>query len=133
MADRGFLVPGVNSPGYVGAVLDICERNKVGLVVPLIDWELHALSEARERFAKEGIRVVVSSPRVVNTCRDKRRTFEFLTAQKIGTPRILNFYEAAKGPFPVLVKDRYGSSTTTSARPPTPRCSNVCSATKRRC
>jgi len=111
MADEGFLVPGVDSPGYAQAILDICRRRDVGLVVPLIDWELHSLSEARERFAEAGTRMLVSSPRVVDICRDKRKTFEFLSSRRVGTPRVLEYREALRGPFPVMVKDRYGSST----------------------
>jgi len=120
-ADEKFLVPGVNSPDYVRTVLDICRKNDVGLVVPLIDWELKPLAEAREDFAKAGVRVVVSSPRVISICRDKRRTFEFLSSGNIGTPHILELRDAMKGKFPVMVKDRYGSSARNVIRASSPQ------------
>jgi carbamoyl-phosphate synthase large subunit len=110
MADEKFLVPPVGSDEYIPAILDICRRREVGMVVPLIDWELQPLAEARDQFAAAGIRVLVSSPRVISICRDKRLTFEFLSSKKVGTPQILDFADAMRGKFPVMVKDRFGSS-----------------------
>jgi len=110
LADEGFLVPGVNSPEYVEALVDICRRREVGLVIPLIDWELQVLAAARPRFAEAGTRVLVSSERVTEICRDKKKTFEFLSAKGLGVPRLLTYEQAAKGPFPMIAKARYGSS-----------------------
>jgi len=110
-ADEGFVVPGVNAPDYVDALLEICRKKAVHLVVPLIDWELVTLAEARERFAEVGARVIISSPEVARTCWDKRRAFEFLREHGVATPRLLPVKEAAAGPFPVVVKDRYGSGS----------------------
>jgi len=110
-ADKGFLVPGVNSPDYVEVLLNICRQCEIGLVIPLIDTELITLARARERFTETGARLLLSSLDVVEICRDKRKTFEFLSAHGIGTPKVLSYEEALKGPFPVVVKERSGSST----------------------
>jgi carbamoyl-phosphate synthase large subunit len=83
----------------------------VDLVVPLLDWELCTLADARERFMEAGVRVVVSSPDVTRTCWDKRRAFRFLSEKGVATPRLLSFKEAVAGPFPVIAKDRYGSAS----------------------
>jgi carbamoyl-phosphate synthase large subunit len=121
MADERFLVPGVNSPDYIDVILDICRRREVGMVIPLLDWELQPLADARERFAEADVRVIVSSPRVIGICRDKRKTFEFLSSRGVGTPRILEFGDAMKGKFPVMVKDRYGSSARNVMRATSPQ------------
>jgi carbamoyl-phosphate synthase large subunit len=109
-ADEGILVPGVNAPHYVDVLLEICRQRKIGLVIPLVDTELIVLSKARERFAEIGTRLVISSPHVVEICRDKEKTSRFLEAAGIGTARILSFKEAARGPFPIIAKARAGSS-----------------------
>jgi len=109
--DEGFLVSGVNSPTYVDELVDICCRKKVDLVIPLIDWELQVLAEARERFQEAGSRVLVSSPAVVEICRDKRKTCEFLVKSELDAPRIFSLEDAVNGPFPLFVKPRFGSST----------------------
>lgn len=110
LADEGVLVPPVEEPGYVEALLDVCRRRDVGLVVPLIDWELPVLAAARDRFAAVGARLAISSPRVVDICRDKQATHQFLKANQFDTPAVLPYREAVKGPFPLFVKPRYGSS-----------------------
>ena len=109
--DEGFLVSGVNSPNYVDDLVDVCRRKKIGLVIPLIDWELRVLAEARDRFQEAGARMLVSSPGVVEICRDKRKTCEFLVKSGLDTPRVLSYEEAADGPFPLFMKPRFGSST----------------------
>jgi len=110
-ADKGFLVPGVNAPDYVDALLEVCREQEIHLLVPLIDWELLALAEARDRFAGAGTHVVVSSADVARTCRDKQKAFQFLSANGVDTPRLLTYKEALEGPFPLIAKDRYGSAS----------------------
>lgn len=111
VTDESFLVPGVNSPNYVDELLAVCRRQEVGLVIPLIDWELQVLAEAGDRFAEAGARMLVSSPKVVEVCRDKKKTFAFLQAAGLGSPRVFSYEEAQKGPFPLFMKPRFGSST----------------------
>ncbi|MCX5653690.1 MAG: ATP-grasp domain-containing protein [Planctomycetota bacterium] len=110
VADEGLLVPSVGGADYVEALLDLCRKHEIGLVVPLIDWELAVLAAARERFAEAGARLVISSPGVVEICRDKQRTFEFLKARGFGTPEVIPYEKALSGPFPLFMKPRYGSS-----------------------
>jgi len=109
-ADEGCLVPSVGGPEYVEALLEVCRKQEVGLLFPLIDWELAAIAEAQARFAKVGTRAVISSRDVIDICRDKQQTYEFLVRQKLGTPAIFAYEEALHRPFPLFVKPRYGSS-----------------------
>ena len=53
LADDRVLVPSVGGPTYVDTLVDICRERQIDLVVPLIDWELPALSQAHARFAAE--------------------------------------------------------------------------------
>jgi carbamoyl-phosphate synthase large subunit len=109
-ADEGCLVPPVGGPEYVDALLTICRTHDVGLVFPLIDWELAVIAEAHERFAAVGARAVISDKAVIDICRDKQRTCEFLKRHRLGTPEIFTYEEALRRPFPLFVKPRYGSS-----------------------
>jgi len=111
VVDEGFVVPGVNAAGYVDALLDICRERDVDMVIPLIDWELVTLADARDCFAEIGARVVVSSTEVARTCWDKQEAFRFLSERGVTTPRVLSYKEALAGPFPVIAKDRHGSAS----------------------
>ena len=104
-------MPGVNAPHYVDILLDLCRKHGVGLVIPLVDTELLTLSRARERFAEAGVRMLVSSPKVVEICRDKEKTSTFLASVGVGTAKVMTYKEAARGPFPIIAKARAGSST----------------------
>jgi carbamoyl-phosphate synthase large subunit len=109
-ADRGLLVPPVQDPAYADELLAACRRHGIGMVIPLLDWELPVLAEARERFAAAGTRLVISSPRVVKICRDKQLTFEFLKSHGFDTPEVLPYAKARRGPFPLFIKPQYGSN-----------------------
>jgi carbamoyl-phosphate synthase large subunit len=79
----------------------------VGLLVPTVDLDLKALARQRKEFAEMGCHVLVSSPRVVEICQDKRQTHEFLTKQGIDTPETVpveNQLRAQVLPYPCYVK-----------------------------
>lgn len=123
-ADAVFGVPACHSPGYVEALLEICRREKVGLLVPTIDPELGPLSEAVEAFAKIGTKVVVSRPEAVRVARDKYATTLALAKVGIPTPRsmLLRDYLSAPRslPGPVIAKPLAGSSSAGIIRPRSP-------------
>jgi carbamoyl-phosphate synthase large subunit len=120
-ADAVISVPACDSPGYVDALLEICAREKVGLLVPTIDPELGPLSEAIDAFAKLGTRVVVSCPDAVRIARDKLETAKVLAKGGVPTPRtmLLRDYLAEPGSLPgqVIAKPISGSSSVGILRP----------------
>jgi carbamoyl-phosphate synthase large subunit len=72
------------------------------------------LSEAQTQFAERGCGVIISSPEVVRTCRDKLATYEFLTGHQIDTPRTWTPEQVLsrdRHEFPYFLKPRYGSAS----------------------
>jgi len=110
LADEGFVVPLAADAHHVEALLAICRRHKVGLVIPVADEDVEAASWAREQFTEAGARMLVSSPHVVEICRDRQRTFDFLKAAGLRTPEVLTYAEALAGRFPLAVSRRVVSS-----------------------
>ncbi|MEZ5316959.1 MAG: ATP-grasp domain-containing protein [Vicinamibacterales bacterium] len=109
VADRACRVPLSSDPGYLDAVLDICRTERVGLVIPTIDEELSVFARGVERFASEGIRVVVSPPATADACFDKVETSRVLQAHGVAaadtcTPATL----PAAPAFPLFIKPRFG-------------------------
>lgn len=114
VAGRAHQVPRISSKEYIPALLDIVRRRKIDLVFPLLDGELVGLSDARAQFAQHRCGVVISSPEVVRTCRDKLVTYGFLTKHQIDTPRTWTPAEVLarrRHEFPYFLKPRCGSAS----------------------
>jgi carbamoyl-phosphate synthase large subunit len=114
LADRGIVVPPQSDPGFVDALLEICEGEGVRLVVPTHDGELPLLAAARDRFAAVGATVSISSPEAVAIGRDKAETHAWLTEQGFPTVRqgTVSDVLAAAGSWqwPLIAKPRAGSA-----------------------
>lgn len=115
-ADIREQVPAVYSPDYIERTLDICRRHGVGAIISLNDLELPILAANRMRFESEGVRVIVSSPEVIDICFDKYRTAEWLRSIGLDTPRTYVCLESAEEAiscgelsFPLVLKPRWGS------------------------
>lgn len=114
-ADASFTVPRCTDPGYVDALLEYCRARSIDLVVPTIDPELFPIAEARDRFARIGTAVHVSSPETIDIVRDKLKTIEALAAVGVPVPRTA-YVEAARAssddwPFPAFIKPAGGSAS----------------------
>lgn len=113
-ADAAFAVPMADDPAYIEAILQICARNAVVLLVPTIDPELMPLSQARDRFAAVGCTVSISEPRLIAISGDKLDTADFLAAHGVASPRTRTLEAAVAEPcdwsWPSFAKPRYGSS-----------------------
>lgn len=113
MADAAHIVPRVESAEFVPAVLDICAREGIALVVPTIDSELLAFSESRDQFESIGTTVAVSAPETVQIANDKVETARFFSERGLPAPRQDLAEAVLKQPddfvFPLFVKPVRGS------------------------
>lgn len=114
IAQRAHRLPRTHSPDYVPGLIEVARREQIDLLVPLIDLELQAISDAREQFAELGCHAVISSPQVVRTCGDKLATWKFLSERGIPAPKtwlpdeVLGRTEHS---FPYFLKPRWGSAS----------------------
>ena len=113
-ADEAFLVPRLDSGDYIPALLALCEKQQVDLVIPTIDTEMAAWVEGRDRFAAIGTTVALSGAGVVDIAADKQRTHEWLVANGFptveqATPEAV-LADPASWPFPLVAKPRFGSA-----------------------
>ncbi len=114
LAFKTYRVPPARGDKYIPALLEIARKARIDLLIPLIDTELPALSQAREQFGNVGCRAVISSPQVVQTCRDKLAAFEFLRDHGIPTPQSWLPEQAMalkRHRFPYFLKPRFGSAS----------------------
>jgi carbamoyl-phosphate synthase large subunit len=114
-ADEGFVVPRCDHADFLPRMLELCETERVDLVIPTIDPELPIYAAAREQFAARGTAVAVSSPEVVAIAGDKQLTHDWLLSGGFptvaqGTPDAVRSNPDLFS-FPVVLKPRFGSAS----------------------
>jgi carbamoyl-phosphate synthase large subunit len=110
--DRFYIVPRTASPDYPTALADICRREKVGLVFPLIDPDIPVLAQHRQNIEATGARLAVVSPGAAAICSDKWRCFELF--QELGLPAPISWLpeelDGSTLDYPLFIKPRFGSA-----------------------
>jgi carbamoyl-phosphate synthase large subunit len=111
-ADRAFIVPPLDHPGYVTALVECCREQGIDLVFPLIDPDVPVLADQREALAAAGARAMAVPPDAARTAADKRATAQLF--ERLGVPSPVWWTGedalAADLAFPVFVKPRFGSA-----------------------
>lgn len=114
-ADGSAVSPLIYSEEYVPWLLEFCEKNGIGLVVPLFDVDLPVLARSREQFERKGITVAVSGLGTVCTASDKQAMSRKLTEAGIGCPECTADLQEARRMlqdgrmhWPAVIKPRFG-------------------------
>ncbi|RGL02852.1 ATP-grasp domain-containing protein [Prevotella disiens] len=117
-ADIKIQVPAVYEERYIPSLLKICKDYEIKLLISLNDLELPILSREKEKFESIGVKVVVSSPEVIDICFDKYKTAQWVESLGLKVPQTyINYNQAIKAihkgylKFPLIVKPRWGSGS----------------------
>ncbi len=110
--DKSYEVPLIEAAGYIPRLLELCSQEKIDVVIPLIDTELLLLAQNRRRFEDAGIKVIISTPEVVEIGMYKSRTYGFFKKNNINTPALFSPEHIATGEyrFPLIIKPDDGSA-----------------------
>ena len=118
VADVKLQVPAVYDPEYVNITLDICREQKIDALLSLNDLELPILAENKARFEELGVKVIVSSPEVIDIAFDKYKTAQWVESLGLVAPKTYVRLEDAKRAlaageieFPLFMKPRWGSGS----------------------
>jgi carbamoyl-phosphate synthase large subunit len=100
-------VPLIDDPGYVPALAELCDRHRVGAVLPLTDLDIEVLASARE----EGVLpALVPSVEVAQATYDKYEAHLLLQRHGLPSPpTTLPDADLEALAYPVMVKPRRGS------------------------
>ena len=116
--DHVMLLPKVGEAGYADKLLALCKKNKIDMVVPLIDPELEVLAAEYDKFRSNGVMAVVSPARTIEIAFDKYQTYLHAKQAGIDVPETVTTIEealklisAGKLSWPVMVKPRKGSAS----------------------
>ncbi len=93
LADGWERLPLCRDPGYVPALLELCRRRQVDILVPTIDTELEVLSQHAVAFAAAGTWLVISAAELVAVARDKQATSNRLRDVGVVVPHTLSLAE----------------------------------------
>lgn len=105
------IVVAMNNPAYIQNLVDICEADKIDLLIPTIDTDLLVLSENKERFDAIGTKVMISVPDKIRICRDKNNTSQFFVDCGLHAPMPVNDWHEYKDGYPAFIKPKDGSSS----------------------
>jgi carbamoyl-phosphate synthase large subunit len=125
LASRGRWVelPGVNGPGFAEAMLNAIRRIGIDVVLPVRNEDMLALWEIKDEIVEAGARLVASPPETLAHCFDKLALYRKLAKQRVLTPytaRASDWRELPDDPFPLFVKDRFGSGSRLAQKVRTP-------------
>lgn len=113
LVDKAHIISRTDSGEYIDSLINIVRRNKIDLLIPLIDLELSLLAESVARFEELRCRALISSEEVVRICRDKLLTYQALTRAGIDTPQTWlwsDIMQQQQFNFPYFLKPRAGSA-----------------------
>lgn len=85
-----FPLPMGRDPAYLPALLQICEREGVDILIPVMEPELMAVAKGHDAFTQRGILPLVSPMGALETCFSKRSLSQAFQAVDLATPQIFD-------------------------------------------
>lgn len=115
IADNAFTVPSCASPDFESVFIELCSRERVGLVIPTIDTELQVLARLAPRLALTGTQIAISDVSTIDLLRNKQRATEHIRSRGLSVPRTVMAASVLDDPaawsWPLYVKPIAGSSS----------------------
>ena len=87
MMDVLYQVPKATDPAYVDVLLDICQKEHVDVVIPVMSAELVALVENKGRFEEIGTKVSVADLRSIEISNNKLKLYQFMKENGMEIPK----------------------------------------------
>ncbi len=92
LVDRFYAVPPPENREYIPRLLEICDQEKIDLVIPQTTREIAVLSKEKDRFRSHKIAVMVASGSAIAAANDKGQVLDNFAQLGLPYPR---FYRAA--------------------------------------
>ena len=87
MVDQYYQVPRGDDPSYAKAILDICVKEHVDVIIPIMSAELITLAENEEMFRNAGVTLSISNLESLKIANNKLALFEYMKANDIPVPK----------------------------------------------
>jgi carbamoyl-phosphate synthase large subunit len=110
-ADRCYQMPRSNTPEYVPALLELCRRERIDAIIPLMDLDIAHVNTHRRSFETQGVKLLLPPSATVELSMDKLSTYTVLSAQGLPFARtfLMSDWVAAREElgFPMIYKPRH--------------------------
>lgn len=113
--DQGVLMPDLESPEYLPALLELCRKLEIHALFSFFDLDVDVIARARDRFLAAGVVPIVPDARVSRIGLDKLETVSFLREHGFRAPRTFPDLESTRAALregslrlPLFVKPRHG-------------------------
>lgn len=113
-SDKFYEIPFANDDDFIPKLTEIISKEKIDLLVPIVDYEFEKITAAVDDLKKIGCTTAISSPKTISICNKKEKTFEFFRDIGIDTPYTYNsdeLKELDKLPYPLFIKPREGRAS----------------------
>ena len=114
-ADKKFILPKIyDENNYINSIINLCNKEKIALIVPTIDTELLLLSEQKKYIeSRTDAKVLISNIEVIKICRDKILTQKYMEKNSFPVPRMYELSEVSEDSItlPLFIKPKSGSSS----------------------
>ena len=117
-ADDFFISPLIYSDEYIPSIIAYCKEKGITVVLSLFDIDLLVLAKNESSFSDAGIELVLAPSSFIDICNDKWKTYKFIKALKLKTPKtyitVDTVVEAVKRGvirYPLIMKPRWGMAS----------------------
>ncbi len=88
LLERNFrIIPKASDPNFIQCLLNICKKEKIKLIIPLVTLELFELSNKKQLFKNNNIDILVSDYESLIKLNDKGLLYKHLKKNKIKVPK----------------------------------------------
>lgn len=92
-AKKFFKVPSVHEENYMDTIYEILEKEKIDIIVPLIDFDLFNFSKDNVKLKELGVYTTAPLLETIETLTNKEEMYKFLKKCNIPTPEIYSVQE----------------------------------------
>ncbi|MCO5186745.1 MAG: ATP-grasp domain-containing protein [Anaerolineae bacterium] len=116
--DRPYIVPRLSADDFLPTLLEICRRESIDVIFPLIDHDMPVLARHRTAIETTGTRLAVAPEEAIRISADKWLTTQFFNQVGVPTPQTwlpdqLNWESLS---YPLFIKPRHGSASQNTFR-----------------
>ena len=106
LSDKYYKVPRAEVPEFIPAILRICEKEKIKIIIPTFSYELPFFSKNKEMFWKKGIKMAISDYETFLITDDKIKTYHYFKKWQIPFPKVYSQEDIKKRKikFPAIIR-----------------------------